>query len=58
MRREMRSAAKEPIECSNTEKSVISIRAAESFTSTSSEKADEATKPQKLPIISLEKVHL
>ena len=52
MRRERRSAAKEPTECSNTEKSVSAIRAAEIFTSTSQE-ADEATKLPKLPIISL-----
>ena len=52
MRRERRSAAKEPImNAQNTDKSVSSIRAAEIFISTSSEEADEAIKLPKLPII-------
>ena len=53
MRKARRSTAREPIECSNTEKSVSAIRAAEIFISTSSEEADEATKLIKLPIIPL-----
>ena len=53
MRRDRRSAAKETIEFLNTEKSVSAIKAAELFTSTSSEEAYEASKLPKLPIISL-----
>ena len=51
MRRERISAPKNLLNAQNTEKLVSANRADEILISTSSEKADEATKLQKLPII-------